>query len=86
MLPESFSTMTSLTTLILEEGCYLTSSLRPIMGLPALEHLSVGTFDGEGGHVAGLPLESLHLTKLEVCGDFGSVPVGHPMMMRDKLR
>ena len=77
LVPEGFSSLTTLSKFILHDGCLFTSDLRPIMGLQELEHLSVYIADEENEEavVAGLHLESSRLTKLEIDGDFQSPPV-----------
>ena len=85
-LPEGFSFLTTLRKLIMDEGYCATSSLKPILPLPQLEHLSLHTFGDEGGDVAGLPLESLLLTKLEVYGNSYILLVCFLMMKRADLR
>ena len=70
MLPESFSSLTTLRTLVLaDESSFYTPSVQPFMGLPKLEHLYIFIFWAEGEEVAGLHIEFTHLTKLEVMGD-----------------
>ena len=71
-LPESLSSLTTLKKLILDDGPHYTQSLEPIMGLPQLEHLDIYITNDEFDYVAGLPLQSSCLTKLEVHGNFDS--------------
>ena len=78
-LPEGFSSLTSLTKLDLSGG-HDTFSLRPIMDLPKLEHLYV-EIDDEPGGVAGLPLQSSCLTKLEVTADCAYDSESHGLLV-----
>jgi len=68
-LHKSFAALTRLSQLVIPNPLP-TSCLQPIMGLPALECLSVCVNDCDDGEgVGGLPLQSRRLTRLEVDGD-----------------
>ena len=66
-LLESFGTLSKLTHIYLE-SCLPTSKLLPIMGLPEMEHLSIGITDQISSDVTALRPESTCLTKLELDG------------------
>ena len=67
MLHESFGTLTQLNQLFLS-GILPTSALRPVMGLPELDYLSIFLKDEKSGASASLFLQSTHLTMLDVEG------------------